>query len=356
MKKLEKIIYTYLSIFIFLIPPLNFCILSLITIIKLFLLNKKIINYKLVYLVLVFIFFQFAGFFYSLNLFRNLTEILAWIMVVYLIIIFDDELDQEKCLKKMELGGVISGTAIILQSFLKININDYVPFFSIPGTNNISIYILLFSFISFNQRRYVISAYFFCLILFLGSRAIIIFEFIFLISNFYKKKIFVFFSIFSLLFYFEKIFEFFKRFELNSLLNFKDNYSNLIRITIWKDCINDYLKNVYIFGVGGGNFKDYYSLIKSINFEAEHPHNFYLNILIENGLIMFIYLMLFILFIFVYILKNNFLYKKEVSFYMVNLLVYGFFESIITDTRILLTIVITLLITKNLKNKKKEEV
>jgi len=159
---------------------------------------------------------------------------------------------------------------------------------------------------------------------FIGASFII---FIFFL-DFKKKFIFIFFTIFILIVTYLKIDQF--KLRLNDSINVIFNFYDSSYGRLYESSYLLFKKN-YFFGVGFKNYRVSCDLQTDprpesvFQFCSTHPHNFYLELLVESGLIGFIIFAISFSYLFIYLLKeiknNKFDYKNYFPVILGNLLI-----------------------------------
>lgn len=294
-------------------PKLNLMILLLFSFF--IFLGKKInivFKNKLLYFsVIIIIFLDLMNLiFTSINIVTTFTEILSWIMIFLLILLMDNlnikDIELEN--KIIKIGVILS---VIVGILVLLKIDSVGTIISIPTTNIMTLILLIALNLAMNYEKKSKSQLIISIaIILLRSRlAIILLLFTYLVKIYQIKNtkkimiipIFLIFMIFNM----ERIVNIINNFELGTILDFKNNYSNLVRVVIWHDVI-EYLKNNNNFlGIGAGNFYEVYFKIRSINFEARTAHNLLLNNYIERGIFSVIWILYFYIYITIKCLKSN---------------------------------------------------
>ena len=146
--------------------------------------------------------------------------------------------------------------------------------------------------------------------------------------NFKNKFIFIFLTIFILMVTYLKIDQF--KLRLNDSINVIFNFYDSSYGRLYESSYLLFKKN-YFFGVGFKNYRVSCDLQTDprpesvFQFCSTHPHNFYLELLVESGLVGFVIFSISFSYLFIYILKeiksNKLDYKKYYSIIFGNLLI-----------------------------------
>lgn len=354
---MQKIFLVILTLSFIVSPKLNLLLLTLFAFYLFFKAKFKIIflNKKIYFSIIIIIFLDLLNLlFTSINKYQTLTEILSWIMIFFLIFILEN-----LRITKIRLTIAIINIGNILSLITILNFifkeNKILNILFIPTTNILTFILITALNLSMLYKNKKISKLIISIAIFiLGSRLAIIFLCLTYLIRFcelkkIKKIIGMILLSFVIILNKKKIISIITTFELNTIIDFKNNYSNIVRVNIWKDIIA-YLKeeNNIFLGIGAGNFYDFYFSIRSINFEARTTHNIILSNYIERGMLGAIWIIYFYIFIMIKCLKDKL--PKYITLSWIYYLVYSQVEAGWEDSR--LRIIIYLLIFIILKNKK----
>lgn len=321
------------------------------------------VNFKIMIPIILIIISNIISTLKSVNIFSSFYEIIVWIVFLMIFIYAStiiNNINHIKIFNSLTNGGLV----LVIMIFLKFNLPNIYQYFNglpgirIPDTNYIAVYLLLLIPIQNYLKctvtkkykkqililKNIILSYGVLLTKSRGALAILILYGIYTIfksKNLSIKQISTIVLTILLGFWIGFETSLFED-QFNNLLTIfnGENYSNYVRINMYKDALFKMFPENPFIGVGPKNFVYTFPKYNSIDFNPSHIHNIYLQSLLETGLIGLLFLIIF----FKNFIKQIFKFNKgkskdDLKFnYFIEFIIifafYGLFDNSWGDSRV----------------------